>query len=161
MESAVQERFQAALRMLLEKLRLHLAHLPMCQWMYIANIIYGPTLFLIKSTILLQYLRVFVPNRKMNMGMFIAIYAAIGTLFTFYLILTAFYIFMCHPRKKFWTVWVRGSCYNIDASLKAPALFNVFSNIYILLLPIPSIRKLQVVTKRKIGILVVLAAGVL
>lgn len=95
------------------------------------------------------------------MVMFIAIYAAIGTLFTFYLINTGFNIFVCRPREKFWNVFVVGSCYNISASMKAISLFNVISDVYILVLPIPSIWRLQVIPKKKVGMLVVLAAGVL
>lgn len=95
------------------------------------------------------------------MGLFIAIYAAIGILFSFYLIITAFNIFICRPREKFWNLFVDGSCYDINATMKATALFNVISDIFILVLPIPSIWRLQVVARKKIGICIVLASGVL
>lgn len=137
------------------------AYSPISQWLYIMNILYCPTLFFIKSTILFLYLRVFVPNRNTNMGMFIAIYAVIGALFTFYLVITAFAIFICHPREKVWNVFKPGSCYDIAALLKAVALFNVISDICILVLPIRSIWKLQVTPRKKIRIFVVLAVGVL
>ena len=97
----------------------------------------------------------------MNMGMFVSIYGAIGILFAFYLIITGFNIFICHPREKFWNIFVEGSCYNINATMKATALFNVLSDILILVLPIPSIVRLQVVARKKIGICIVLASGVL
>ena len=97
----------------------------------------------------------------MNMVMFIAIYGAIGTLFTFYLINTGVNIFICRPREKFWNRFIEGTCYNFIALMKAISLFNVISDVYILVLPIPSIWRLQVVPKKKIGISVVVAAGVL
>lgn len=161
MEPAAQDINQDALRMLFEKPCVQLIRSLMFQWVNITNIVYGPTLFFIKSTILVQYLRVFVPNRKMNMGMFIAIYATIGILFMFYLIHTAFNIFICRPREKFWNVFAEGSCYDINASMKAIALFNVISDVCILVLPIPSIWKLQTAFKKKIRILVGLGAGVM
>lgn len=97
----------------------------------------------------------------MNMGLFVSIYAAIGILFAFYLIITGFNIFICHPRQKFWDVFVEGTCFDINATMKATALFNVISDIFILVLPIPSIVRLQVVARKKIGIFLVLASGVL
>lgn len=95
------------------------------------------------------------------MFMFIATYGTIGTHFTFYLIVTGLNIFICPPRERFWNVFREGSCYNWGALMKATSLFNVISDINILVLPIPSIWKLQVVPKKKIGISVVFAAGVL
>ena len=161
MGPAAQELAQDALCMLFDKRRLQLIYLLMFQWINFTNIVYGPTLFFIKSTILLQYLRVFVPNRNMNMCMFIAVYATIGILFTFYFIYAALNIFICRPRERFWNVFVEGSCYDINASMKAIAFFNVISNVCILMLPIPSIWKLQVTFKKKIPISIYLVAGVM
>ena len=124
--------------------------------------IYNPTLLVIKLSILLQYLRIFVPSRKANMRMFIAVYTVIAAIFIFYVVDTGFNIFICRPREKYWNrLMTTGSCFNLDASMQATGLFNVISDFAILVLPIPSILKLQLPLKRRLGILAVFATGVL
>lgn len=94
--------------------------------------------------------------------MFIAVYAVIVAIFIFYLVDMAFNIFICRPREKYWNrLMTKGSCFNLDASMQATGLFNVVSDFAILVLPIPSILKLQVPLRKKLGILAVFATGVL
>lgn len=95
--------------------------------------------------------------------MFIAVHIVIAAILIFYLIMTAFNIFLCRPREKFWDplLTTTGSCYNFDASMQATGLFNIISDFAILLLPIWPIWKLQVPLKKKLKILAVFATGVL
>ena len=130
------------------------------QWVNVASIIYDPTLFVIKLSIFLQYLRIFVPSRQANMGMFIVSYVVIAAIFFFYVIDMFFNIFMCRPREKYWNPLMEGSCYSWNASMVSTGVFNVVSDFAILLLPIRSIWKLQIPLKKKMGILAVLATGV-
>lgn len=96
------------------------------------------------------------------MRMFVAVHSVIVATFIFYLVDTAFNIFICRPREKYWNRLITtGSCFNLDASMQATGLFNVISDFAILVLPIPSILKLQVPLRRKLGILAVFATGVL
>lgn len=132
------------------------------QWLNVSIIIYNPTVFFIKLSILLQYLRVFVPSRKANMGMFLAVYSVILAMLIFYLVDTAFNIFLCRPRQKLWDPLMDGgSCYDLFASMQATAIFNVVSDIAILVLPISTIWKLQIPPKKKMAIFVVFATGLL
>lgn len=94
--------------------------------------------------------------------MFIAIHTVIVVMFIYYLIDAAFNIFVCRPREKYWSpLMSTGSCYNLDAMMQASGLFNVISDFAILMLPVRSIWKLQVPQRRKLGIFVVFATGVL
>lgn len=131
------------------------------QWTNLSTIVYNPALFVIKVAILLQYLEIFVPNRKTNMRMFIAVWAVIVTMFTFYLIDVAFNIFICRPRDRYWNRFKPGSCYSLELSMVATGLFNVISDFCILLLPLPSIWKLQMKMKRKAWIFAVFATGMM
>lgn len=102
-----------------------------------------------------------MPNRTMNMRMFISTYVVVRIFFTFYLIITFFNIFSCRPIEKFWNLFISGSCYDINTLLKTMALFNIISDVVILILPISSIWNLQVSSKQKIGIWIVFGTGVL
>lgn len=136
-------------------------HSQLSQWFNIYTIIYNPAIFVIKLSILLQYLGIFVPNRKTNMRMFIAVWTVIATMFVFYLIDLAFNIFICRPRDKYWNLLKPGSCYSMVILMQATALFNVISDFFILLLPIPTIWKLQIDLKRKLLIFAVFATGMM
>ena len=103
-----------------------------------------------------------VPNRAMNMPMFTFIYATIGILFAFYLIMTFINIFACQPLEKFWSmVFVKGHYYNLNLLWQVMAVFNVASDAVILVLLISSIWKLKLPPKQKVGIWIVFGTGVL
>ena len=132
------------------------------QWVNLSSIIYGPTIFFIKLSILLQYLRIFVPNRKGNLSMFFGVQACIWSIFVFYLVDTVFEIIMCIPRKKIWNpLMTTGHCFNTNAAFQATGIFNVISDFAIFLLPMPSLWKLQMSRKRKILMMTVFGTGFL
>ena len=95
------------------------------------------------------------------MGMFVTAQVVIAIIFMFYLVDTAFNIFMCRPREKYWNRLQTGSCYSYDASMLGTGFFNVFSDFALLMLPVRSIWKLQVPMKKRLGILAVFATGML
>lgn len=92
--------------------------------------------------------------------MFIAIQFTLWSIFLFYLILMFFTIFQCSPRENIWNkLATTGYCYNIDAIDKATGVINVITDFAILILPLSSIWKLQMTTKRKVLVLGVFAIG--
>ena len=132
------------------------------QWVNIVGILYGPAMFFTKLSILLQYLRIFVPNRKSNMFMFVGVQVCIWSLFLFYLVDTAFLIKICTPRRKIWNpLMTTGHCFNETALYLAQGVINVISDFMIFFLPMPSLWKLQMPRKRKILTMTVFATGFL
>ena len=130
------------------------------QWLNISAIVYGIVLFLIKLSILLQYLRIFVPTRKGNMSLFIAIHVTIWIVFLFYFAITVVEIFLCTPRKKIWNPLLpRGHCLDQNAPYLGTGIFNIISDFAILVLPIAPIWKLQMAVKKKLMIAAIFAAG--
>lgn len=95
------------------------------------------------------------------MRMFILIYAVIVILFIFYFNLTAFNIFICRPREKYWNPLRTGSFFNYKVMYAITGFFNCLSDCVILMLPIQPIWNLKVALKKKLGILAVFATGVL
>ncbi|ERF70422.1 hypothetical protein EPUS_04700 [Endocarpon pusillum Z07020] len=129
-------------------------------WVNITTILYGVVVFLIKLSILLQYLRIFVPNRKANMPLFVAIQTVIWSNFIFYFTDFIFQVTACTPREKFWNLLITtGHCRNTYAMYMASGIFNVLSDFAILILPIVPIWKLQLPFKRKILMIAIFSTG--
>lgn len=96
---------------------------------------YGITVFIIKLSILLQYMKIFAPASNRNM-MYWGIHAVIWPNFVFYFAITFVEIFLCNPREKYWNVFLTsGRCFNANASNIVSASVNCFSDFVILLLP--------------------------
>ena len=132
------------------------------QWVNITAIVYGPTIFFIKLSILLQYLRIFRPTRQGNLFLFVGIHVCIWSTFLFYFVDTIFEIIMCLPREKIWNpLMTTGHCFDTNAAFQATGIFNVLSDFAILLLPIRTVWRLKVSLRKKIGIIAVFSAGFL
>ncbi|KAL9583296.1 MAG: hypothetical protein Q9203_005138 [Teloschistes exilis] len=71
-------------------------------WTNINAIVLAPEEFLVGLSILLQYLRIFVPRRRNAQVMYHAIYALIASNFAFYLARFVGLIAFCVPREKLW-----------------------------------------------------------
>lgn len=133
----------------------------MLQWYSIGRILYDITILLIKISILLQYLRIFVPDRKSNMRLFVAIQVAMWSVFIFYFAVTTFNIVTCTPREKMWNPLIEdGRCFNRDAIDRTTGIFNCLSDFAILILPMVPIFKLQLPLKKKIMMVTIFATGV-
>lgn len=126
----------------------------------IAQIAYGPLIFITKLSILLLYIRVFAPTFKKTT--FIFIHLLIWFNFFFYLADTIVKIFECTPRHKIWEHYTDGSCININIPILVTSAINVASDFMILLLPIVCVWRLQLMKmSKKIGISAIFAAGLL
>lgn len=134
----------------------------MLYWTNLSSVLYCPIVFFVKLSILLQYLRIFVPNRKGNMSGFVAIQICIWGCFTMYLVATIFAIAQCTPRKKIWNPLMNtGHCIDTSAAYLSTAIFNVITDFAILILPMPILWKLQMPRKKKILTTAVFATGFL
>lgn len=133
------------------------------QWMNIAEILYAPNILLVKMSILVQYLKLFAPNKTVNPFVFIGAWIVIASSFIFYVVDMFFTIFACSPREKIWNkFYIGGHCpINYNAIIIATAIFNIISDIAILILPVRSVWKLRMARKKKIGITLLFATGLL
>ena len=132
------------------------------KWVNINTIIYNPTAFFAKFSILLQYNRIFNPTGKANSRIGIAVRVGILSVFFFYFVRMFFDIFQCNPREKIWNqLIITGHCYNGNAAYKASGIFNVISDFTILIIPLPSVWKLNMSLRRKMLTTGVFACGFL
>ena len=116
-------------------------------------IAYYLSLGLTKSSILLQYHRVF-PTRKFQV--------ACGCLFAVvicYTIWTVFSsIFACVPVRAFWTK-ERARCIDQFAMWFTNAAINITTDFAIIILPMPVIRRLQLGKRQKSALIGIFAVG--
>ena len=120
---------------------------------------YAVLIFITKLSILLQYLRIFVPNRQ-GPAYYIAQFLIWSNLI-FYLVIGFSALFQCTPREKIWNPLVPGKCLSFAAILVAGGILNIISDFSILALPLASTWRLQMATRHKIGISAVFAIGFL
>ena len=121
--------------------------------------LYIVAIALIKVSILLQYLRLFVPNRTVDMPLYILIHACIWMNVIYHLVVLFLIIFTCTPRQKFWDPFISGKCINVNALYQSSGVVNAVSDVAILILPIKPILGLQLPLRKKISTLAIFATG--
>lgn len=127
------------------------------QYVNIIQIWYGPAAACTKSAILLLYLRVFSPRRGSLFDT--AVRGFIFVTCAFYVAISIAKICQCLPRARIWDKRVPGRCLSLPTLLNASGLFNIISDVGILLVPLKGVWNLQMSRKRKLGIYGVFTVG--
>jgi hypothetical protein len=126
------------------------------QFFYISWSTYVIVLGLIKISLIMFYLQIFV-ERKFRIACYIILaYIAISTLAIFLAT-----IFSCLPVKAFWNRDINGRCLDINALAYANSGSAIAQDIIILILPLSVIRKLQMKRYRKIAVGLMFSVGTL
>jgi hypothetical protein len=135
--------------------------LPYCtlQLENIASIVYCIAIMFAKLSILLLYMKIFVPTRRG--GVFWANQVLIYVNALFYFGAVVALICQCIPRAKISNPRLPGRCTDVYLSFMISGVFNVLSDFFILAFPLWAIWHLQMPLKRKFGVSVVFATGVL
>ncbi|RFU78637.1 integral membrane [Trichoderma arundinaceum] len=119
----------------------------MAKWLLVAEILYAWNLGWTKVSLLLMYYRIFhVPYFK-KMA-----WAVGGFVMAWVVCITFLFIFICVPVQKLWYPDLPGHCINQVGTWIANASSTIFTDLVILLLPIPQIWKLQLRTTEKMGL---------
>lgn len=118
-------------------------------------VMYGPTAYLTKLSLLWIIARVFSPYRKTV----IFIYVFLGIMLAYYIPAVIVKIRICDPIAKFWAPDTPGSCLDQTSIILADAVVSVVSDMAILILPLPLTVGLQLPLKKKMRVMVVLGAG--
>ena len=130
------------------------------QYLNVSTILYAPTIYFVKLSILLQYLRVFAPSRQIHLYLWVGIHLCIWNSLAFYLTDTIIAIVMRDPCEKLWDPKPNSPpCFDIQGSYRATGIFNVVSDFTILVLPMPCLYSLQMPLRRKLWIVAVFATG--
>ena len=129
---------------------------------HIGQVVYTAALFLAKTTILLQYLRLFAPQKILNPFMWYGARIIIAAAGIFYCVCAFLTIFACSPKEASWNPLISHSrCLNNQMLVVATCLFNIFSDTLILILPARAVWMLRIPTRQKIRIVLLFAIGLL
>ena len=94
--------------------------------------------------------------------MYISARVIIGVTLVYYIMSTFITAFSCSPHEKIWNPLVTdGHCLDNNALVLVTCVFNIVSDVTILLLPTRAVWKLQMARKKKIGIILLFAIGLL
>ncbi|KAF4974950.1 hypothetical protein FZEAL_8213 [Fusarium zealandicum] len=126
----------------------------MAKWLVVAEVLYAWNLGWTKLSLLVMYYRIFrVPYFKKMAWV-------VGTfVFAWVICITFLFIFICVPVEKLWYPDVPGHCINQVGTWIANAASTIFTDVVILMLPLPPIWKLQLGKSEKIGLSAAFALG--
>lgn len=68
-------------------------------------------------------------------------------------------IFTCYPVEKFWDDTIPGHCVNKPALWFANAAINIFTDLWLIILPIFILKKLVLPRREKISLVLILGLG--
>jgi hypothetical protein len=119
---------------------------------------YLPMMWLTKSAILLEWMRIFVPYPTRNY-FFWTCHAIIWIHAAMFVAAEVASNLGCTPLEKHWDVWLPGTCIEWQPLHIAVMAFNLIDDVVILLLPQPVIWKLQLTRKQKLGVSAIFSIG--
>nr|XP_036574520.1 uncharacterized protein CTRU02_15546 [Colletotrichum truncatum]KAF6780964.1 integral membrane protein [Colletotrichum truncatum] len=119
----------------------------MAKFLVVAEILYAWNLGWTKLSLLMMYYRIF------HIPFFKKMIWAVGIfVFSWVICITFLFIFICVPVEKLWYPDIPGRCINQVATWIANAASTIFTDLLILLLPIPQVWKLQLQKAEKIAL---------
>ena len=130
---------------------------PSLQYSNYDDMIYSVALAMIKISILLLILRIFLSTQRDKFYWVTQGLIAVNTIF--YIIFLFVPIFLCKPLSKIWNPDEPGKCLKIFDLYIASAAFNMISDIAMLSVPIFLIWKLQMSYRRKLGVSLIFGVG--
>ncbi|SPO00341.1 related to integral membrane protein PTH11 [Cephalotrichum gorgonifer] len=133
---------------------------PMGYIVHLAGVFYTVCLPLLKVSILLEWLGMFVPRGNRNWFFWVS-WVMIVLQVLFAIAITIALNLACIPTKKKWEFWVPGKCINTHDIETASAAFQLASDCAVLLLPQKIIWDLRMNWKKRLGVSVVFSLGVL
>ncbi|KAJ3547859.1 hypothetical protein NM208_g1287 [Fusarium decemcellulare] len=121
---------------------------------YFSIVVYNIALAAIKTAFLLQYYRAMTVHKLKKA--YVAALAVVGVWSISQILL---YCLACQPISAFWDKSVKGSCVPANPSWYINAAGNIATDILILLLPLPIIRKLQLGRRQKVILMSIFCLG--
>lgn len=121
--------------------------------------LYIPTVWVTKISILLLYLRLF-PDMKFRKHIKICLALCAATVTCLFVAC----VFKCWPISMSWNYWDgehSGKCTSMAAQGWANSSLNMFADIVVLILPLPTIWKLRLSIDKKLGITAMFSVGLL
>ena len=125
--------------------------------MFVAENVYLAVAAATKLTLILFFERIFFPNPRLKIFTRIGIFSCL----IFYIAILFRSIFQCSPLQKSWDPLLPGHCISQAVASYTTGVFNIISDLYILILPMPCIWILKLETGRKLRIMGIFSVGLL
>lgn len=130
------------------------------RWLYALEIFYFFQMTLLKLTLLFFFLRIFPKTIIRNLLKGTIIFTILWGL-AFVLVA----IFQCQPISHYWTNWDNehnnGRCINVNALAWSHAIISIVLDIWMLVLPLYEVFRLQLSPRKKISVAVMFLVGTL
>ncbi|KAL9594265.1 MAG: hypothetical protein Q9219_007128 [cf. Caloplaca sp. 3 TL-2023] len=123
-----------------------------------SDMLYCISIACVKLSILLLITRIFLAVQRNFLFWATQLLMWVNTLF--YAIAFFLAIFGCRPRRKIWSPEIEGKCFDSKALYIVSATFNTGSDVAMLSVLIHMVWKLQMSTRRKMGISAIFGTGV-
>ncbi|KAI1817062.1 hypothetical protein GGS20DRAFT_582759 [Poronia punctata] len=127
---------------------------------YLNTSFFQATIGLVKVAILIEWSRLFVPRGTKN-GFYWTCQGIMWVNITYYTAGIIISGLSCMPHEKIWNSSLPGRCFNTKAFFVSNASLNLASDIIILALPQKIIWNLHLSKKKKIGVSLVFAVGII
>lgn len=111
---------------------------------------------MIKISLVLFYLEIFTTRRFQITAYIFLVYLVINSLVIFFVT-----IFACNPIPSFWNRDIKGKCIDIQGAAYANSASAIVQDIILLVLPLSSIRNLQMKRYRKLTVGFMFCVGTL
>ncbi|MCJ1440799.1 MAG: hypothetical protein MMC23_001285 [Stictis urceolatum] len=134
--------------------------IPVGYWVNASGPTYCFSAMAIKLSILTQFRNIFFPIKRTNL-MFWGTWGLSTLCVVFYLLMALLTIFHCNPRSKAWDPFVDGQCISNGLIQVVTGLFNIVTDLILLLMPQRIIWKLQLPWRRRLTIASVFCVGLL
>ena len=129
------------------------------QTIYLSVVLASPTMMIVKLTFFLLYLNIFRPNNTMRFYIYIG---AFSTTIFYMGIGIAQFIFLTPPPGMTWMEYIPSPRAKKITILSIPsAAVGLGIDLYILILPIGGVMRLQLPTRRKLGVCLIFITGIL
>ena len=128
------------------------------QLTYAAELLYGPLIFIVKLTILLQVQHIFAISSKLR---FYLVQFMIWSNACWYFAYTFIVAFACTPTAKSWDSELPGHCINSNQLVIIATIPSVISDLVILTLPTFWVWKVQMARRRKLEVSLIFSMGFL
>lgn len=118
--------------------------------------IFGPAVFAGRAALLLLYYRIFSPSSSFRWKIYVALAIAFGSSMA----MVPVGAVLCSPPNGDWTVH-NPNCSKSFYYALVQGTIGLMVNLYAFYLPIPMVLKLQIPSRRKVGVLAIFATGLM
>ncbi|KAL4778357.1 hypothetical protein BJX76DRAFT_362799 [Aspergillus varians] len=129
------------------------------KYTWVTQVFYIPAIVLTKVAILFFFMQIF-PDRQFR----VLCQVTMVHCFLFMVSTTVAAILSCVPVHAAWTQWTKsgeGQCYDNRSFWWAHSGINIATDLWILLMPIPMLLKLQLKTTKKVYLVLMFSAGII